>query len=252
MISVVTITFNNYSELMDTVESLKDQSEIQHVVINGGKSEETLKFLKNYSGKSLSEKDFGISDAFNKGLRESDGDAVVYLNSGDKLIDPHYYREAASLLEKDPTIDFVHAEIHFLDTIAGKLLLKPGDKLPSMPFLHPTLIVRKSIFEKIGGFDLNWRSGMDLDFVYRLLKNGSRGHYISRPVVEMDGRGISSAKPFLGFWEKVAIVRKNRDFRPYTLITLLKTFLKLSLRVFLSKMGLENVISSYRKKKYLN
>ncbi len=252
MISVVTITFNNYSELLETIESLKNVKNIQHVVINGGSCEKTLRFLQSYSGKSISEKDFGISDAFNKGINYSDGDAVMYLNSGDKLVDAAYLDDASEILHKHSEVDFIHANIEFVDTVAGKLILVPKDSLPNMPFLHPSMIVRKKVFNSIGGFDLSFKSAMDLDFVYRLIKSQARGFYFNRAVVEMNGSGISSNKPFLGFKEKVRVVKKNRDWSLATLTSLTWSGFKLLVRVLLSGLGFNKIILAYRKNKYLN
>ena len=251
LITVVTITFNNHSELMDTVESLKGIKGIQHLVINGGSSEETLKFLSTYAGKSVSEKDSGISDAFNKGILYADGDAIVFLNSGDKLIEKSYYERAAAILVEHNDIDYVHADIEFIDMIAGKLVLKAQGPLPKMPFTHPSIVTRKQVFERIGGFDTKYRSAMDLDWAYRLNHFGAKGHYIPEPVVEMDGRGISSAKPMLGFQEKFGIIRQWHGYHWKEMLILIYWYLKLKFRLLLEKLGLQNVISGYRKKKYL-
>ncbi len=78
MISIVTITFNDYEGLIKTVESLRGVEDIEHIVVNGGPCEKTRKFLENYPGKSVSEKDRGISDAFNKGIRLSTGDSILF------------------------------------------------------------------------------------------------------------------------------------------------------------------------------
>jgi glycosyltransferase involved in cell wall biosynthesis len=66
MISVVTITFNNLSELRTTLESLKDISEVESVVINGGTEKEALSYLASHSGMVVNEQDQGISDALIK------------------------------------------------------------------------------------------------------------------------------------------------------------------------------------------
>ena len=79
MISIVTITFNNFSELEATLKSLepaKSSKEIQSVVINGGSCQKTTNFLNSFSGKYLTEVDNGISDAFNKGILEADGEYI--------------------------------------------------------------------------------------------------------------------------------------------------------------------------------
>ena len=90
LLSIVTITFNNYIELLKTVHSVNDIKNCEHIIINGGRCQKTLNFLKNYCGKSFSEPDQGISDAFNKGIKNSKGNAVMMLNSGDVLLDRSY------------------------------------------------------------------------------------------------------------------------------------------------------------------
>ena len=86
LLSIVTITFNNYVELLNTVTSVRDLAHSEHIIINGGKCQKTLAFLNNFWGISVSEPDQGISDAFNKGIKYAKGDAVMLLNSGDILL----------------------------------------------------------------------------------------------------------------------------------------------------------------------
>ena len=66
MISVITVTYNNYNDLHRTLYSLKNVDGIESVVVNGGGCNKTKKLLSNYDGIAISEPDKGISDAFNK------------------------------------------------------------------------------------------------------------------------------------------------------------------------------------------
>ena len=68
MISVITVTYNNYNDLLRTLHSLKNVDDIESVVVNGGDCNKTKKLLSNYDGIAISEPDKGISDAFNKGV----------------------------------------------------------------------------------------------------------------------------------------------------------------------------------------
>ena len=68
MISVITVTYNNYDDLHRTLNSLKNVDGIESVVVNGGDCNKTKKLLSNYDGIAISEPDKGISDAFNKGV----------------------------------------------------------------------------------------------------------------------------------------------------------------------------------------
>lgn len=250
MISVITLTFNNYDQLLETLNSTKNISSIESIVVNGGQCNQTSRFLKTYPGKYISEPDQGISDGFNKGLHLAKGDAVTFLNSGDKLIDENYYPIAETTLNRDPTIDFVYADILFNDSIAGQLTITSGRDLPDMTYQHPTLIVRKKIFDQIGSFDINLKSAMDLDFIYRLKKNGFKGFYYQRPVVEMDGHGISSKNDFLFLKEKFLVILKNRDFRLFTLTTCMRLMISFCIRRVLIALGLSRIVSIYRRYKH--
>ena len=206
MISVVTITFNNHDELKKTLESISAIQNIESVVINGGSSEDSIALLKNHLGTVINEKDEGIADAFNKGVRNSTGQAVVYLNSGDVLLDHEYYLWADRALSEDPSIDFVYSDIVFNDPISGEFIMKPrgrglSDLGRGMPFPHPSMVVRRKIFEQIGHFSKDFKIAMDFDFVVKLLAAGHRGVYYPHETVKMDGSGVSSAREYQGIME---------------------------------------------------
>ena len=206
MISVVTITYNNFSELQETLNSIQGVQEIESVVINGGSCEESKELLSHYSGTVVNELDEGISDAFNKGFRSSRGQAVAYLNSGDILLDPEYYVWANRVFLEDPSVAFTYSDLLFVDSIAGVITMKPrGQKEinlgEGMPFPHPTMVVRREIFEQIGGFSKDFKIAMDFDFVVKLLSAGYRGVYYPHATVKMDGSGISTARELQGIME---------------------------------------------------
>ena len=83
MISVITVTYNNYDDLHRTLHSLKNADGIESVVVNGGNCDKTKKLLNNYEGIAISEPDKGISDAFNRGIKATTGEFVAVLNSDD-------------------------------------------------------------------------------------------------------------------------------------------------------------------------
>jgi GT2 family glycosyltransferase len=242
VISVVTITYNNYKELVSTLESIKGVENIESVVINGGSSVDSFELLKSHAGVVVNEKDEGISDAFNKGWRHSKGDAVAFLNSGDQLIDREYYSWANRVLMEDPTIAFTYSDIVFVDAMSGEMVMKARgrsreDLGKGMPFPHPSMVVRREIFDQIGGFSKKFKIAMDFDFVVRLLVAGHRGAYYPHATVKMDGAGVSTAKEFEGIQEcknslmqhsefhgKVAADYKSRIFRYRVRNSLKKVF----------------------------
>jgi len=189
MLSVVTITFNNFEELEKTVASVQGL-QIEHIIINGGKCERTKDYLSKFEGISVSESDQGISDAFNKGIRMSTGKGIVFLNSGDLLIDKNYFTWEEKTLEE---VDFVYSDVHFEDEIAGKLRIKPSGKPlgRGMPFPHQTMIVRRELFTELGAFDLGYKRAMCFEFACRLIRAGKSSRYYPEPTVLQDGTGIS-------------------------------------------------------------
>jgi len=191
MISVVTVTYNNFSELQKTEESLAPvRDRIEHIIVNGGQCGRTKEYLRQYGCKSISEPDRGISDAFNKGVRLATGSGVVFLNSGDVLIDPEYLDWAESHLTSN---DFTFSDILFDDAVGGVIRLKPhGQSLGrGMPYPHPSLVVKRQVFDLIGGFLEHFRLAMDYEFVCRMQNARLEGIYYGQPVVLMDGTGVS-------------------------------------------------------------
>lgn len=205
MISVITITRDNFDELRRTLESLDGAPGVESIVVNGGTCEESKALLNSRGGKIIQEPDQGISDAFNKGARLASGSAVAFLNSGDRLILKEYYAQAERLLEQDPKIAFVYSDLIFEDPIAGKVRMRPSENFESlgrgMPVPHPTLIIRSEVFKEVGEFSLNYRIAMDFDFVVRMLVQGHRGKYLPVASVQMDGEGISSSREYEGLRE---------------------------------------------------
>ena len=221
LLSIISITFNNSEELLNTVESVRGLDNCEHIIINGGSCPKTSEFLQGYSGKTVSEPDLGISDAFNKGIRYSQGEAVIMLNSADILIDPTYPKKAMKILHEHPEIDFVHADLIFEDSLIGPYIMRPlrtqNNFHPNigrgMPYRHQSMVVRKSIYNKVGLFNLNYICS-DYDWVSRweLISKKSNGiaYYLQGdPVIKMDGAGISSVQEGKIISEAIQIIGKR-------------------------------------------
>ena len=266
-LSIITITLNNFEELLRTVESVRDLNGCEHIIINGGECPQTLEFLQGYYGKSVSEPDQGISDAFNKGIRLSSGDAIIMLNSGDILLDRTYPARASQILDQDPQIDFVHADLIFEDTLIGSYIMRPlrtkNILSPNigrgMPYRHQSMVVRKEVYGRVGFFNLNYICS-DFDWVSRweLGLNKSHGHAyysIGDPVIIMDGGGISSTQERKIILEAIKIIRQRNKHisflektRSYS--ALFRRLVLFSVRVFLKKLGFVNILVIIKRIKY--
>ncbi len=100
LFSIITPVLNNKNGLLKTIESIKKQSlpNYEHIVIDGGSTDGTLEIIKNEKNITewISEKDKGIYDAINKGLKISRGKYINTINSGD-----YYYSHDSLKIIKD-------------------------------------------------------------------------------------------------------------------------------------------------------
>lgn len=223
-LSVVTITYNDYEGLYRTLESLSHQTEIESIVINGGDCERTRNFLSQHFGKVVNEKDEGIADAFNKGIRWATGEAISFLNSGDVLLDREFYTKAMTILLKNPDVGIVHSDLLFQDAVAGSLLLRYQNiKLGrGQPFLHPTMVVRSSLFKSIGGFNTKYKIAMDFDHIVRMFKAGIKHRHLPGPVVIMDGTGTSTRKEWASIMECIKSLKENGLLGPGNILGIIE------------------------------
>ena len=109
MISVVTITYNNFDELQETIQSLDGSSFEELVVINGGSCSKTKSYLEKLSlegikTKIVSESDNGIADAFNKGVVRASEELIIFLNSGDLIGNKNYFSDVKRIFFRKPFV----------------------------------------------------------------------------------------------------------------------------------------------------
>ena len=269
LLSIVTITFNNFEDLLDTVESVRDLEHCEHLIINGGNCLKTLEYLKNFSGISISEPDQGIADAFNKGIQHSNGNAIIMLNSGDILLDRTYPARVYQILDQYPDIDFVHADLIFEDKLIGPYIMRPlrsrNSLYPNigrgMPYRHQSMVVRKEVFDRVGLFNLDYIC-CDYDWVCRWelgLKNSKgKAYYLQgNPVIIMDGGGVSSQNESKVILEAFQIILKhnmNSGFltKVITYSALFKRIFLYSCRFILIRMGYVNILKKIKSLKYIN
>ena len=259
MISVITVTYNNYYDLHRTLASLENVEGIENVVINGGNCEKTKKLLHDFDGIVISEPDRGISDAFNKGVNAANGENVMFLNSGDVLLSSEYLQEAETVMNFNPEISFVHSDLLYDDRISGDIRLTALQSFffrapplgRGMPYHHQSMIVRKDIFDQTGIFNLRYKISMDFDWVCRLHIQGLRGYYWNRePVVKMDGGGISALKEHLVIWESLRALKENNLLSIKNMYGISVRTLFFFARKTLESIGMSELLGSLKKRKH--
>tara|TARA_Y100000780_G_scaffold232562_1_gene266344 strand:+ start:53441 stop:54235 length:795 start_codon:yes stop_codon:yes gene_type:complete len=246
-ISIISITFNNYEELIKTLRSIPEDPRVEIVVINGGGCEQTKDFLENNSEiVSVSEPDKGIADAFNKGFDLASGDLFLFLNSGDILIEKRYI----DWLLKQNEGDFFYAGILFDDYEYGIVPIYPHNRNIGygMPYPHQTLAVKRYVVEKIGNFNLSYSIAMDYEFTCRMIKAGFCGkQFDGGPVVLMDGAGVSRVKELQSIKDALrALWSSKLIYRPFISVTFVLRCLRILARKIMEFFGLRSLVKKYK------
>lgn len=253
MISMITITYNNYDEFIKTIRSIPKMDFIESVIINGGSCQRTSEFLKSYTGTIISENDYGISDAFNKGIKYSSGNYIMFLNSGDELIDQSYLKKAKDFLDTNNDYSYVHSNINFIDESGEKLFIRPPMKNlgRGMPYLHPTMIIRKKIFDEIGLFRTDLKIAMDYDFILRMENAGLNGFYLGKIYpVSMEGTGRSVKQESEAIKECFKILKENNQLSLKNILGFSVRYVLFILRKILSVAGLNKLLLKMKKLKH--
>lgn len=211
LVSVVTISRNSERTIRRTIDSVLAQTyhNIEYIIIDGGSTDGTVSIVKEYGQKIstfISEQDNGISDAFNKGIRLSKGEYIQLINADDVLA-PDKIMCSLETFEKYPNAAFVFGDI-IKRTNNGKETRIQGDAkyARSIRYVmnrvnHPTMLVKKKLYDNFGLFDPQWKTAMDYDWILRIHNAGMIGAYSSAIVVITESGGISDTNRFVAFKE---------------------------------------------------
>ncbi|WP_439816268.1 glycosyltransferase [Zavarzinia sp. CC-PAN008] len=200
-LSVITICRNAHATLDATIDSVLGQdlaAETEYILVDGQSQDGTLDIVRRREGdfdQWLSEPDAGISDAFNKGIALARGAYVAILNADDR-IDPDYYRRAVAALDaSDAAYAFGDLRVERVD---GTSFIQLGDPDYArhihrvMPRLHhPTVVVRRTMYERYGLFRRDLRFAMDYEFLLRLHRLGQHGVHVPGSMATHRQGGVS-------------------------------------------------------------
>lgn len=207
-ISIITTTFNSAITVRDTLECIKQQTHgnIEHIIIDGLSKDNTLNIVGNYPhvAKVVSEKDKGIYDAMNKGLSIANGEVIGILNSDDVYVDKEVLAKVAGIFS-DENVDVCYADLQYVhqDDLNKVVRTWKSGKLKTRSFYrgwmppHPTVFVRRRVYDKVGNFNLALKSAADYELMLRIfVKNHFQVRYLPEIIVKMRAGGMSNASIF--------------------------------------------------------
>lgn len=182
-VSLITVTYNSDKTLRDTINSVLAQTyeDIEYIVVDGLSKDKTVDIIREYEPqfvgrmKWISEKDSGLYDAMNKGIRMATGDVVGILNSDDFFTSKDVIEKVVAGFTKDT--DAVYGDIHFVNPdnlqrcvryYSSRIFKRSLMKMGFIP-AHPSFYCRKECFEKFGYYKTNYKIAADFDLLLRFI-----------------------------------------------------------------------------------
>lgn len=216
-ISVVTAVYNRADTVGDTLASVaaQDYSAIEHVIQDGGSADGSLRIIQNNAmpgARIASGSDAGIYDAINRGIARATGDVIGLLHSDDIFGDTTILSQVAAAFE-EPAVDGVYGDLDYVSAIDTRKIVRRWRSGPYTPNRlrkgwmppHPTLYLRRSVFETWGDYDTSMHISADYEAMLRyLIKGHIRLAYIPTVMVKMRMGGESNRS--LG-----RLIRKSRE-----------------------------------------
>ena len=242
-ISLITVSYNSAKTIEDTIKCVLSQShdDIEYIMVDGQSKDGTQDIIRKYQqgiSKFISEPDYGIYDAMNKGIRAATGDVIGFLNADDTYVsDKVLEKVAEAFVESDS--DSVYGDLCYVseDDTSKVLRFWRAGKCTKASFLngwmppHPTFFVKRSVLEKYGVFDPTFRFAGDYELILRLLyKHHISTHYIPHCMVKMRIGGAGNRwvenRLIANLEDRLAWKKNKLKPKPYT------TFLKPLRKIF--------------------
>ncbi|MDP3587807.1 MAG: glycosyltransferase family 2 protein [Sulfuricurvum sp.] len=205
-ISIITITYNSEKTLDDTIKSVLSQTynDIEYIIVDGKSKDTTIDIVKSYGdkiSKVVTEKDNGIYDAMNKGLRLATGDVVGILNSDDVYFDEHVIEKVMHKFQKE-NVDSVYGDLYYVkpENVNEVVRYWKSSEFIKGSFAkgwhppHPSFFVKREAYEKHGFFDLNMKVSADFELMLRFLEKFQISTvYLPKVIVRMRTGGESNS-----------------------------------------------------------
>ena len=256
-ISIITITYNSAKTIEETILSVINQnySNLEYIIIDGKSTDDTLNIINKYKtkiNKIISEPDKGISDAFNKGIREATGEIIGIINSDD-MLNTDVLNKINDIVNAYPNNDIYYGNGIIFDKESNyiyKPIYKIENILKYMFICHPSTFERKTAYEKYGDFNINYKCSMDFELLSRMYIKGAKFKYFDYECA-LFRRGGTSWKTFDVTMEESTQIAIRNGIEPkeakkyYKKIKIKQRIIQLT-----KKLNLEIILRNLVKKQY--
>ena len=221
-LSIITINYNNAAGLKKTLDSVAAQTytDFEHIIVDGASTDGSVDEIIAYSQSPianrhkitwLSEPDTGIYNAMNKGIRMASGEYLLFLNSGDYLVDGYVIENVMPFLDGT---DIIQGNLYDVYLAPNRLRRGYGRSDVELfeayrcIILHPSAFTRRGLFNQYGFFDESFRIISDTIFYFKSFCIGNASFkYIDVAISVFEGDGISENIKYLDL--------KNDEYRRF-------------------------------------
>ena len=204
-VTIITVCLNSQGTLKRCLDSIKkqDHKEIEQIIVDGGSKDRTHEIIndyKKYLNKIIIQKDKGIYDAMNKGLKNASGEIIGFLNSDDFYASSNVISFVVEqFLENN--IELFAGDVAFFDRknekktrrIFSSSIFSPEKIKYGIVPAHPSLFLHKKILKKVGLFNDSYKIAGDFEYILRIFKNKNLKYlYKKKILVRMQLGGIST------------------------------------------------------------
>ena len=258
-VSIIVVSLNTKKKFIKTINSIKNQiyKNYEIIVVDGKSNDGTVRIIKKNEfkiNKFLIERDEGIYDAMNKGIKIASGEWIIFLNSGDIFFDNFVLKKVNKLLMSN-------VDLLFGDTLINNEFLylakaqKVSKNISNMPFCHQSVLCKSSLLKK-KLFNLEYHICSDFDFILNCVLSNKRFKYYPNLISTVEAGGLSDTRRFKAHFEYFKILTRNSNFKksylPFLIsfsLLCLKTIIKKILPNYLNKKILKMKYKSKNKRK---
>jgi glycosyltransferase involved in cell wall biosynthesis len=259
LVSIITVCYNSEKYIRDTIESVLNQTynNIEYVIVDGESTDNTLDIIKEYEPKFngrmewISEPDEGIYDAMNKGIDMANGEIIGIINSDD-----WYGLETVELVVENflkSNADLIYGNMYKINSELNESFFSEGNltgKLSKLKINHPTIFIKKYVYEEIGDFKSKYIVGADRDLILRILNTNFKIIKIDKSLSFFRLGGITSQSSFyfnIKRLKQKLLILYNNNVNLIEIISIIsKDFLRLFRNLILSKCFNDNIYQKIR------
>lgn len=208
--SIITVCYNSAQTIEKTIQSVvsQDYANREYIIVDGLSTDGTMDIIEKYRDQIdiiISERDQGISDAFNKGIQHASGELIVIINSDDVLL-PGALSKVSQVWA--PDVDILATNVIMKDAETGYECREvPSTTFPLMPFFrhvaHQGAYISRECYNKFGLYDTNIHWPMDLEYMIRVYIQGGRFKHADIDTAVFISGGTTNSN---------SILRKRKDY----------------------------------------